>query len=87
MDIYVSPKGSDAAEGTLEKPFQTLERARAAVHAKRAAKSDKAVTVWFRGGEYAVTHPFVLAQEDGEIRRFSNKSEESGINQDVLDRK
>ena len=45
-DLYVSPSGSDAAEGTEARPFASLERARDAVRGlKRDGKLPKA-GVW-----------------------------------------
>ncbi|MDX9867005.1 MAG: right-handed parallel beta-helix repeat-containing protein [Kiritimatiellia bacterium] len=64
--FVVSPKGRDTNPGTFEQPFATLERARGAV---RAAKRDGILPpggacVFLRGGRYAVTNTFVLAEED-----------------------
>jgi MYXO-CTERM domain-containing protein len=44
-ELFVAPDGSDAAQGTLDAPFATLERAQEA-----AAPGD---TVWIRGGVYS----------------------------------
>jgi hypothetical protein len=46
MSWYVSPTGDDAAAGSLEKPFATVQRAQQA-----AAAGD---TVYLRGGTYAM---------------------------------
>lgn len=61
-DFYVSPKGSDGNPGTRQKPFATLEHARDAV---RSAKREGGVTIWLRGGTYALTNAFTLNAEDG----------------------
>ncbi len=58
-EFYVSPDGSDTGDGSLTSPFQTLEAAKAAV---RSVKGD--VTVYLRGGEYALTQPLVFTPED-----------------------
>jgi len=60
-ELYVAPDGSDAAAGTLEAPFATLERAQDA-----AAPGD---TVFVRGGTYTFTGDAaigVLFDKDGE---------------------
>src|SRR3954447_17497892 len=44
---YVAPTGEDAAPGTLEKPFATVQRA------QRAARPGD--TVFLRGGTYHMT--------------------------------
>lgn len=43
---YVSPTGNDAAAGTLEQPFATLQRAQQSVQ--------PGDTVWLRGGTYRI---------------------------------
>ena len=64
-DIYVSPGGTDSADGSQSTPFQTLERARDAARTIRAGKSNEPLTVWLQGGDYRITHPFILTKEDG----------------------
>ena len=52
-DYYVSPQGDDAADGSLQTPFQTLERARDAVRAlDKTGRSG--VTVAVMAGDYRV---------------------------------
>ena len=60
-DFHVAPNGSDAADGSLEKPFASLEKARDAV---RATKQSSPITVWLRGGDYVRTNALVLAATD-----------------------
>ena len=59
--IYVSPQGNDANNGTIEKPFQTIERAKMEV---RKIKGDKSVTVFLRGGTYTLSKTVVFGMED-----------------------
>ena len=65
--FYVSPKGSDRDPGTLQRPFQTIERARAAIREFRALKPDarSPVVVYLRGGRYRLSAPLILEPEDG----------------------
>jgi hypothetical protein len=60
-DFYVSPHGSDRNPGTKAKPFATLERAR---DAARSAPHESAITIWLRGGTYALSSTFVLSAAD-----------------------
>ena len=60
-DLYVSPKGSDTAEGSKDHPFATLQAARDAV---RKLPKEQEVTVWIGGGEYHFDSPFKLGVED-----------------------
>ena len=66
VEYFVSPKGSDANPGTLDKPFATLERARDAVRAHKAGGllPQGGAAVYLRGGRYAVTNTFVLTEAD-----------------------
>src|SRR5689334_3281015 len=65
-DFYVSPKGSDAAVGSLEKPFATLEKARDAARASKRSSGDSTepITVWLRGGDYIRTNALLLTAAD-----------------------
>jgi len=60
--IAVSPAGSDAAQGTAEKPFQSLARAQRAV---REVNSDHDVTVVLADGMYRLTQPLLFTALDG----------------------
>lgn len=65
-EFHVATNGDDAAPGTREGPFATLERARDAVRAIRAGGGAPVggVTVWIRGGVYTVRNTFELGPED-----------------------
>lgn len=63
--FYVAPTGSDTADGTKEKPFQTLERARDAVREWKGRNPEQQLTVWLKGGDYRILKPFVLTEQDG----------------------
>lgn len=65
LEFFVA-SGAKDGEGTLEKPFSTLEQARDAI---RKLKNDGAypiggVTVYVRGGEYFLANSFKLEQQD-----------------------
>lgn len=62
---YVDPRGSDNNPGTREKPFATLEVARAAVRAaKTNPASRESLSVWLLGGDYLRTNTFELTEAD-----------------------
>ena len=56
--FVVSPDGDDANPGTPERPFRSIERARAAAREKGGA------TVYLRSGTYVVRETFALGPED-----------------------
>lgn len=74
LSLYVSPTGRDSWSGTLAAksqdgrngPFATVERARDAIRALKAAGKYPAggVTVYLRGGTYELPQTFVLTPED-----------------------
>jgi len=63
-EFHVSPEGNDAGSGTPESPFATLDRARDAVQAMKAAGRSEPIRVLVHGGQYAITGPLVLTPED-----------------------
>ncbi len=65
-DIYVSPNGSDANDGSKEKPFATLNRAlRKARELRRLNDTSitKGIHIIVRGGNYQVLETIVLRPE------------------------
>ena len=76
--LYVSSQGDDAWSGRLPQPnaartdgpFATLARARNAIRSIRAGKSlQRPVSVYVRGGVYALTSPLVfLPQDSGDAK-------------------
>lgn len=59
--FYIAPYGCDNADGTIENPFATIDRARAEV---RKADKSEPITVYIRGGEYNITAPVYFTSED-----------------------
>lgn len=74
FSIYVSPQGSDAADGTAAQPgsggtgpVRTLERAQSLVREARALGfpgTQSGVHVLLRGGQYTLDRPIVFRPED-----------------------
>ena len=60
--VAVSPTGSDTAPGTVERPFQSFERAQQAV---RRINQDHDVTVQLADGVYRLARPLVFTALDG----------------------
>jgi parallel beta-helix repeat protein len=67
VEFHVSPTGDDAAQGTAEAPFRSLERARDAVRAARkdAAVASEAVAIVVHPGVYSLAAAFTLTAADG----------------------
>ena len=61
---YVSPRGNDAAAGTLAAPFRTPARAQQAVRAEIARGLRQPVRVSLAAADYYLTAPLVLGPED-----------------------
>lgn len=62
VTIAVSPSGDDAADGSADHPFRTLERAQRAV---RELNSDHNVVVRLARGVYRIDHPLIFRAADG----------------------
>lgn len=63
--VYVSVDGSENADGTIERPFGSLEQARDAVRdMRKASKKDLSVKVILRGGIYEIDNSFRLTEDD-----------------------
>lgn len=63
---FVAPDGSDENPGTQDAPFATLTAARDAIRALKAKSGlpPDGVTVFLRGGTYAVKETLALGEED-----------------------
>lgn len=63
QNIYISPNGNDRSNGTIEKPFLTLERAKLEVR-KLKKKSKEPINVYLRGGTYLLKKTVVFGVDD-----------------------
>ena len=65
-EFYMATNGNDSNNGSKERPFATLERARDAVRQlkKESGLPSDGVTVWVRGGTYPLAKTFSLGSED-----------------------
>ncbi|MBE1445020.1 X2-like carbohydrate binding domain-containing protein [Paenibacillus sp. OAS669] len=64
--LYVAKNGSDTFEGTMSRPFATLEKARDIIREMKSAGAlpPGGVKVTIRGGEYRFTDTFQLDERD-----------------------
>ncbi|HZG56690.1 PA14 domain-containing protein [Paenibacillus sp.] len=63
--IYVSPNGSDSTgNGSLSNPYKTIAKARDAVRTQIAGGMTSDVTVYLRGGTYAIESPIQFHEAD-----------------------
>lgn len=64
--FYVATDGSDSNAGTLESPFQTLEKARDAIRQLKSSDGlpEGGITVYLREGIYERTESFELREQD-----------------------
>ncbi len=67
INYYVSTKGNDANDGSLQKPFRTLARAQQAV---RETPKTAPITVNIRGGEYKIRKPLKFDERDSGTPEF-----------------
>lgn len=73
--LYVSPSGSDDADGSENSPFASPERAVEEVRKLVAAGLNKSVTVYFHAGDYKVTNiNFTEADNGTEQYRVTYKA-------------
>ena len=70
-DIYVNPDATDGGNGSLEKPFRTLEEAKAKITALVAATPNIDITVHLMGGTYRLDTPLELGVTETSYRRVS----------------
>jgi hypothetical protein len=67
LSYYVScDKGDDAADGTMDSPFRSLERARNAIRASDRSYAQTA-SVFIREGVCELTAPLMLTKEDSGV--------------------
>ncbi|GAB1450698.1 hypothetical protein MASR2M47_07540 [Draconibacterium sp.] len=64
IKLYVSTEGNDQNPGTINAPFQTLEKARDAVRLLRRSSPDQAVTVYIHNGVYPIENGLKFSPED-----------------------
>ncbi len=62
-DIFVSPDGDDGADGSLEHPYATFERAVEAVKELKKTKTEGGITVAFMEGTYPAPDNVIIDAE------------------------
>ncbi len=71
VDFYVAANGRDSNPGTIDAPFDTLERARDAVREKIAGGLSADVHVFIRGGTYRLAGPVIFDLADSGTDQFA----------------
>lgn len=64
VKLYVSPNGSDKGDGTIQKPFRTMERAKAEVRKYNSNMTDD-IYVYFLDGVYHDSNVQFSAEDSG----------------------
>ncbi len=65
VDIFVSTDGKDSAEGSIDAPYRTIERARDQIrHLKSITDEDISATVYIKGGTYQLTETLEFNELD-----------------------
>lgn len=64
VEYFVAVDGNDTNAGDKDKPFATLQRARDAVRAAKAANADRDVVVYVRGGNYVLAEAIEFGPDD-----------------------
>jgi hypothetical protein len=62
-DFYVAPNGSDSNNGSINSPFQTIDKARQAVRTVNRSMSGR-INVYLRQGVYLLSAPIEFSPED-----------------------
>jgi hypothetical protein len=63
-EFFISPSGNDKGNGTINKPFASLDKARKAVRKLLRDEKDISITVYFRGGDYFFKNTVVFDSLD-----------------------
>lgn len=68
-NVFVSPTGSDASNGSFTSPFRTIVRAKQAVAAlqQQPATANSPITVFLRAGRYALTETLEFSAADSGV--------------------
>jgi len=67
---YVSSQGSDTNIGTIDKPFQTIEKVKKTIR-DRGSNFTSDITVYLRGGTYGLTEPLSFDYQDSGKNGFT----------------
>src|SRR6478736_1700614 len=62
--FFISPSGNDKHNGTIEKPFATLEKARTVVRKLLKNEKNISITVYLREGNYFLKNSIVFDSLD-----------------------
>lgn len=72
VNIYVSPKGKDSNNGSINKPLKSMEGARKWIqnYKEKNGLPENGITVYFKGGDYHINNTIVFNKDDsGEFEK------------------
>lgn len=64
-NYFVSPNGNDNGNGSINAPFQTIEKAQ-----EKARQTQEDVTIYLRNGKYRLFKPVIFTPEDNNGSKF-----------------
>lgn len=64
LAVYVSPDGDDDDDGSAENPVMSIDVALEKIRALRKAKPNEPSAIVFKGGQYFMTEPIELTEDD-----------------------
>ena len=68
--FFISPSGNDKYNGTIEKPFATLEKARKEVRKILSKEKNISISVYFRAGDYFFKNSVVFDSLDSGTEEY-----------------
>jgi len=73
--VYVSPKGNDSGDGSITRPFLTIEKAREDIRIKRSSGEKGPIYILLRGGDYHFSRTVSFGKWDKSliIRPYRNE--------------
>jgi hypothetical protein len=72
LQYYVSPNGNDSSDGSLNRPFKTIEHAQTVVRARNASQSmTQDIAIYLRQGYYQLSRPLTFTPADSGKNGFN----------------
>src|SRR4051812_37596373 len=79
-EFFVAPDGPADGDGSIGRPFASIERARDALRGlRKSGKVSGDVTVWVRGGTYAVGRPIEFGAADSHVTYAAYRGERAAL--------
>lgn len=65
--VFVSAQGNDLSDGSIDKPFRTIEKAMDFIREERLMGVSKPCSILIRGGDYYITRAIEFTEEDSSL--------------------